>query len=175
MHAVRFFVLSLIAGHTLVHAQAPRQADTRGACATESELMIAGVTLDDTRTSVRKKLGNPSSLKSGASEDDGGQYKTLTYTYKRIEIVFGRSGIEKISTSSPQVAAARGVTVGMTETQVGERLGFAPEPESGPYQIRLSGCRPPQMDQLIFVFAPASLTSGKAVQLVEITITRYGP
>ena len=111
----------------------------------------------------------------GASEKDGGQYSTLTYDYKRIEIVFRRGGIEKISTTSPQVAAARGVTVGMTEAQVGERLGFASEPESGPYQIRLSSCRPPQLDQLILVFAPVSPTSGKPVQLVELTITRYGP
>jgi hypothetical protein len=138
-------------------------------------LLIGGITLDDTRASVRKKLGNPSSVRAGASEDDGGQYSTLTYAYKRIEIVFGRSGIEKVTTSSPQVAAARGITVGMTEAQVGERLGFAPEAESGPYRITLSSCRPPQIDQLVLVFAPVSPGSDRPVQLVEVTITRYGP
>jgi hypothetical protein len=175
MRTARILLLPLFAWHTIVGAQSPRQADTRGACATDTELLIGGITLDDTRASVRKKLGNPRSVKPGASEDDGGQYSTLTYSYRRLEIVFGRSGIERVSTTSPQVAAARGITVGMTEPQVGERLGFAPEPGSGPYQIRLVSCRPPQIDELILIFAPVSPESGKPVQLVEVSITRYGP
>jgi hypothetical protein len=155
-------------------AQTLRQAEGRGACATDEELVVGGITLQDTRSSVRQKLGNPRSVTTGRSEDDGGEYGTVTYAYKYLEVVFGRSGIERIATSNSRVKAARGITVGMTETQVGERLGFAAGAVAGPFEVGLSACRPPGLAELHLAFAPRAAGAGAAV-LVEITVTNYGP
>ena len=155
-------------------AQTLQQAEGRGACATDEELVVGGVTLQDTRSSVRKKLGNPRSMTKGRSEDDGGEYGTITYTYKLLEVVFGRSGVERIATSNSRVKAARGITVGMTEKQVGERLGFAEGAAQGPFEVGLSACRPPGLAKLHLAFAPRTAGADAAV-LVEIAVTNYGP
>jgi hypothetical protein len=155
-------------------AQTLQQAEGRGACATDEELVVGGVTLQDTRSSVRKKLGNPRSMTKGKSEDDGGEYGTVTYTYKHLEIVFGRSGIERIATSSSRVKAARGITVGMTEKQVGERLGFAAGAAQGPFEVGLSACRPPGLAELHLAFASRA-AGAEAALLIEVAVTNYGP
>jgi hypothetical protein len=155
-------------------AQTLQQAEGRGACATDEELVVGGVSLQDTRSSVRKKLGNPKSMTKGRSEDDGGEYGTITYTYNLLEVVFGRTGVERIATSNSRVKAARGITVGMTEKQVGERLGFAAGAAQAPFEVGLSACRPPGLAGLHLSFAPRT-AGGDAAVLVEIAVTNYGP
>ena len=172
---IALFTLALLAiGSDWVAAQTMQQGEARGACATDGELAIGGVTLKDTRTSVRRKLGNPTSVTKGRSEDDGGEYDTATYTYKHLEVVFGRSGIERMATTKSQAKAARGITVGMTEMQVGERLGFAASMEHGPFEVELPACRPPGSAKLHLTFAPP-VPGVNAAVLVEIAVSHYGP
>jgi hypothetical protein len=174
MHIARLLLALSACWAACAGAQTLQQAEGRGACATDEELVVGGVTLQDTRTSVRKKLGNPTSIAKGRSEDDGGEYDTITYTYKLLEVMFGRSRIERIATRNPRVKAARGITVGMTEKQVGERLGFVAGAARGPFEVGLSACRPPELAELHLAFVPRAPGEGAAV-LVEIAVTNYGP
>lgn len=95
-------------------------------CFPLSTFGLKGLRLWQPESSVPVLLGEPISIVTYWSEDDGGRHDVRTYDYGHIQVDAVRGKVDRIYTESSNTAMTAGIRVGQTMEQIVKILGRKP-------------------------------------------------
>ena len=87
---------------------------------------LKGLRLWAPEETIRKLLGEPSSISQGDSEDDGGPYNINIYHYPDIKVEAVREHIDRIIATSTSVTMPSGIRLGDSRRDVVDKFGRRP-------------------------------------------------
>ena len=146
------------------------------ACLPKKYFLLNELSFTDNLVSIIKKYGKPKSIDQYFSEDDGGKYTGKVLIFENFEVNINElRGIERVSTNNKKTRFALGVHVGMTLSEVSERMHFIPL--GFPLLIKLKACG---FDYGVTQEVVLRFTSDEDLHipklvLSQIEIVQYGP
>jgi len=141
-------------------------------CLPIDDFGLKGLRLSEPENSIRRLLGEPLSVETGWSEDDGGRHDVVTYEYEGLEVDAVRGDVDRIFTDSSITSTPSGIHVGQSLTEMVSIFGREPRGlDAAPTKIQIVTC-PVNGEWLREDYATFEIDSNEVLISIEYAVNR---
>lgn len=138
------------------------------ACVPFAEFRLAGASFSSSASSIHKRFGTPTRIRTIDGEDDGGKFTYHEESFPGITFTFGRdSSLDGIAVTSRRYPLPSGVRVGMTIEDVAKLLRFSLSGLKAAPTITLTPCDSIENATLMLTFEIENRQSPNARSLLR--------